>query len=256
MAISAADLDSAPTSSARLASAAAPAVQRAGAPTPDSGSRWLNLIGRLHHAGRGDAGCVSDGLGGPGRPGRGIVVAADRERLATDAHRDVVPAPETFVECVSKSGSTRVVDGLGDEPIEVDDPVLVGDRRTVVDDQVADAQRRRPVDRSDRIAVAPRSNAVDIAVMVAALRCHQALVPCARAGDGEECIVTHGGDVHLLDGDRTAVPPPDETERSGQFDRGVEQRHDAGIAEHGVHAHVVAADRAQHLGGDLRLGVW
>ncbi len=67
--------------------------------------------------------------------------------------------------------------------------------------------------------------------------------------------MTHRGDMQLLDGDLAAVPPPDETERSGQFDRGVERRHDAGVAEHGVHDHAVAGAGAQHIGGDLRIGV-
>ena len=146
-----------------------------------------------------------------------------------------MPAPETLVECAPQSCRRGVVDAPGDEPVEIDDPAFVGGGRAIVDDQVAGAQRRRPVDRSDRIAVAPRSNTVDVAAVVAAVRRHRALVPCGGAGDVEEFTQPHGSDVQLPDGDPAPVPPPDETERSGQLDRRVQHRHDAGFAEHGVH---------------------
>ncbi len=197
-----------------------------------------------------------DGLGGPCGPGGGLVVAAHGRRLAADHHRDVVPAPDTVVERAPQSCGCGIVDGSGDERIEIDDPAFVGGRRTVVDDQIADTQRRRPVDRADRIAVTPRANTVDVAAVVAAFRRDQTLVSCSRADDVEEAVQAHGSDVHLPDGDLPPMPPPDETERSGDLDRRVQHRHDAGFAEHGVHHDLAAASaRRQHPGGDVRIGV-
>ena len=99
VAISAADLDSAPTSSARLASAAAPAAQRAGAPTADSGSSWLNRIERLHHARCGEV--ESRSTASAARAAH--VAASSSLRTGTES-----PPMVTATSCPRRSPSSRV----------------------------------------------------------------------------------------------------------------------------------------------------
>ncbi len=102
---------------------------------------------------------------------------------------DFVTAPETLVQrptdppgrpvaripaVVRRSG--RAIERNRPDRVEVEHPTFVGDSGAVVDDQFPGAQRRRPVDRTDRVAVAPRAHPVDVAVMVAAFGGDEAVV--------------------------------------------------------------------------------